>query len=288
MSTSATSQSHLDRKTLRRPDEFFASVRSFFDGLAKNSRAVIVIFGLVLLSTAAIAYFQARREAQAGVGRNELYLAKQAVDQELVAFAAADPQWKAQAAKTLAERKKALEKNAPKNPKDKKAAEESVQEEKPTADAVAFRKMDVDAVVPEGVKKLRAVIEKHSGTRSGFEARLALGDLYFNHGQADKAVPLYEEATKSSPGTMEKALAFYSLGYAQEGSGKFEQAQQSFDRALSMGETGLRGELLLSVARVQEARGQKDEAKKTYDRIVSELPNSDYSRSAETYRAELQ
>ena len=287
MSTSATSNIHLDRKSLRRPDGFFSMVSSFFDAASKNTRAMGILLGALLAIGIVAAFIQNRNAAQADLARSELYLARKSVEKELIAFASTDPEWKAQAAKSKEERKKAAEKNKAKDAKGAAKKDEALEEEKPTAEAVAFRKLDVDAKVPTGVKNLTTVTQKFSGTRAAFEARLALGDLYYQHGQSVKSLPFYEEASKSSPSTFDRALAYYSLGYAYESAAKLPEAQQAFDRALSMGETGLRGELLLSIARIQEARGQKDEAKKTYDRVISELPSSEYSRSAEMLRTEI-
>ncbi len=245
-----------------------------------------IMLGALIAIGVVAALVQSRSSAKADLARSELFLARKSVEKELITFAETDPEWKAQAAKTKEERKKALEKNKSKDAKAAAKKDEAAEDEKPTAEAVAYRKFDVDSKIPTGVKSLTAVAQKFSGTRSAFEARLALGDLYYQHGQAEKSVPFYEEASKSAPSTFDRALAYYSLGYAYENAAKLPEAQQAFDRALSMGETGLRGELLLSIARVQEARGQKDDAKKSYERIISELPNSEYSRSAEMLRTE--
>jgi tetratricopeptide (TPR) repeat protein len=151
-----------------------------------------------------------------------------------------------------------------------------------------YKKFDVDTTLAEPVKQLQLIVTDFSNTRAAFEARLTLGDLYYNHGQAEKSVKWYQEAADSAPGTFEKALAFYALGYSFENAAKPGEALKIYEKALNQGEVGLKGDLLLATARCYESMHDIAKARSTYDRIIAELPNTDYATSAQVFKAQIQ
>ena len=108
------------------------------------------------------------------------------------------------------------------------------------------------------------------------------------HGEFTKALPWYEKASDSAPDSFEKALAFSSLGYVHESLGKPTEALQSFQKALNLGEGSLKGDLLMGVARSYEAVHDSANARSTYDKILTELPNTEYAKSAELFKDQLQ
>src|SRR5262249_21213986 len=136
----------------------------------------------------------------------------------------------------------------------KKDAKKDVKKKaEPNLDAVEFKKLDVDAQLTDGASKLKHVASEYVGTRAGYEAAVQLGNLYFDHGDAAKAVEWYGKAVDTAPGQFEKALALSSLGYSQENAGKAADAAQTYERALNMGEGSIKGDVLLGMARSYEA-----------------------------------
>src|SRR5690606_18846574 len=109
----------------------------------------------------------------------------------------------------------------------------------------------------EGVKKLKNVAEEFSGTRAGFEAAVALGNLHLQHGQAEAAIEWFKKASGAAPSRFEEALALYSQGVALEDTGKTKEALAAYIDALNQGQEPLKGELLMAKARVHEALGEK-------------------------------
>ena len=251
-------------------DQFAASVRGFFDSAANNVRAVVVGLVVLLGIGVGMGYYLSGREQRSEAAAGALYLARQAIQTELKTIAQAE-------APKKAEPKKPVGKTLGKEPPAPEA----------NADLVAFKKLDVDGRLGTGVQKLKAVAQDFAGTRSGFEARLALGDLYYNHGEPAKAVSWYREASEAAPGNFDRSLALYSLGYALENSKQPEEAGKAYEKALGLGESALKGDLLLGLARTYELRKDQAQAKATYDRILSQLPNTEYAKSAETFKTQL-
>ncbi|MBL7715769.1 MAG: tetratricopeptide repeat protein [Bdellovibrionales bacterium] len=265
----STTSTHIDRKALKQQDEFFKSTKSIFDHLAENSKAVgIAGAGLLVLAGAWMAY-SAVQESKEGKARDALYVARQSIEKEL---------------QVIADREKPTQPPATKGKDGKEVKSEPV---KATLEDVAYKKLDVAATFPESQKKLTEVFEKHSGTRAAFEARLAMGDLFYDHGQAENAIAHYEAASKIAPKAFEKAMAFYALAYANENAGKYGDAAAAFDRALSLGETSLRAELLTGLGRVHGLNKNVAEANKALDKVISEFPTSDHAKAAELLKSQF-
>ncbi|MBC7386028.1 MAG: tetratricopeptide repeat protein [Cryobacterium sp.] len=157
--------------------------------------------------------------------------------------------------------------------------------------ALSLATFDVDAKLHGSVESLEKVAHDFPGTLPGFDAKMDLGGLYFDHsvGAAsfEKAAKWFDSAANSAPGKEQTTAALYSLGYAQEALGRCADAVKSFDRAYHSGSGLMAGELLRSKARCQETLGDKAAAKTTYEQMVKTLPNTDAARFAETKKASL-
>ncbi len=250
-----SSNSGLDRKSLKRPDSFLAALSRFFSGLVRNANlfAILIgaLFGVGLLTTLLIN----RMDSKSEKAQNGLYLAE----------------------KTLATEMKALTPSV---------GTDSPQGA-PKAPSVDFKRMDVDAQFPKSIQELKAVEESFSHTRAAFDARLKLADLYYNHGDYQKAHAWYEKAVDTAPGNFEKALALSSLGYVKENLGKPAEAIQTYQKAINLGEGSLKGDLLMGIARGYEAVHDTPKARSTYDQILIDLPNTEFSKSAEVLKNQL-
>lgn len=233
-------------------------------GIFQNTKVIYTIVGALLAIGIAAALISNQKAAKAEQGRNALYSANRAYEKQLETLKPATPVAPAPTGK------------------DKKAESDPFN----SPDAPRFEKLDVDAKLGDTVAKFKSVAKDFDGTRPAFEARLALGDLYMNHGEAAKSVSWYEEAAKAAPGGFEKMLSYYSLGQASESSGKSKEALEAYDKALNMGE-GFKGDILLGMARAHEALNDSAKAKSTYEQILSQLPNTEYARLAEFFIGKL-
>jgi tetratricopeptide (TPR) repeat protein len=259
-------------------DEFTVGVNSFFDILQKNIKAVIILAIVVVLGAAGAAIVMNHKAVETDQGRNALFSARKDLDQELKKLAEA----KAPAVKTAANLDNKAQKSA-KSPADKgetKAPEVS-------ADAVLFDRFDVDATLGNSVKEVEAVSVAFPHTRPAYEAMMVLGKLYLDHGQPEKALTWFQKATDNSS-SLDKALAWSSVGYAQENLSKYKEAIAAYDQALNQGEPVIKGDLMMGKARSYQAIPDLNQARATYDQIISQLPNTEYSKTAESLKARLQ
>ena len=261
-STFSHSGTTVDRKSLKRPDGFTSAITGLFNDLSKQTGLLLVFLGALLGLGVLAALYMNHLDSRSEAARNALFSGDKAMETEMKALA-------------TAESPKALKDSAD------KIAPEAL------AETVAYKKLDVDRQFPETVKKLQEVDATFGNTRSAYEARLKLGDLYYNHSEFSKAVPWYEKASDTAPNNFEKAVAFSSLGYTQENLGKPSEAIQAFQKALNLGEGSLKGDLLLGLARSYEAMHDSANARSTYDRILSELPNTDSAKSAEIFKSQI-
>jgi tetratricopeptide (TPR) repeat protein len=261
--TFSDSASNLDKKELKRPDAFQASGA----GVVKKARSQQSLWiGFAVAGLAVVGAWSAwssYRDSQAKKAGELLYSARLAEEKEIQAQLpkAATPE------------------------KGKKTEAETAS----TSAALESEKLDLASRFPETLKAYQAVISQYPSTQASVEARLSLGRRYLNHGQAAQAVPLFEEAAKKASGA-DRASAWNAAGYAYEASAQSPQAIQAFEKAANEAPKGIdtiRGDSLVSEARVLEASNDSARAKQVYERILKELPNSEFSKAAEIAKSRL-
>ncbi len=264
MGSTYSVNSSIDRKSLKKPDGFVTFITQFFQNLSGQTTSILIGVGVLFALALGVAFWMNHREAQSTASRSALFLAEKAYETELKAVA-----------QSIAPAKAPTDKN--KVPAQNEASLETV----------VFKPLEVDQKLSKSVASFKAVIEKYGKSRTGFEASLKLGKLYFNHGDYAQSLPWFQKAVDFSSG-FEKAIALSSLGYAYENQGKTTEAIQAFEKSLQMGEGSLKGDLLLAIARCHEAAHDTAKARSTYDQVLKDLPNTEYSRTAETAKDSLQ
>lgn len=197
-------------------------------------------------------------------------------------LAAQDALYRAQQA--YEEEAKKLAPPAPKPADDPTADKKSGPE---TQESGLFKKLDVAQNFPKTVQAYTQVIASYGGTSVGFQAKLALGNLYLDHGDSAQAGSYFSAAIDSAPSNLEKSSALANYAYSLENQGKHPDALQSIERALNLGESSFKGDLLMAQARNFEAIKEFAKAKASYDRVIAELPSSPLSQAAELQKAQL-
>lgn len=280
-------------KSLRGRDEFYKETYRFFDALGRHRTAVVVGAAVLVIGGVAGGIIANHREERAEAGRSALYLAQKSFEttlKDMAGYKAPPPEADGAkdkdadaAAKPEAEDPKA--KAAKEAAAKARQAEEQAVEKK--AEELTFSKMDVDAKFGDAIKKFQDVIAKFDGTRAAHEARMTLGTLYFNHGEPAKAAPLFEAAAKSAPNAFDKSMAYQSWGYALENDGKPADALSAYEKALNYSEGSIKGDCWLGIARCQVAMHDAAKARSTYDQIITQLPSTEASKTAEALKAKL-
>ncbi len=136
----------------------------------------------------------------------------------------------------------------------------------------------------ESVPGFEKVILDFSGTRAGFEAAMTVGGIYYKNDDYKKAIEFYLKANDSAPGDIEKTMALGVLGNAYESEKNFDLAVQTYEEAMRYSVSILKGNIMLGLARSFEGQGNKDQARKTYQAIKKELPNTTYADTADAYQ----
>lgn len=242
-------------------DSDLSTGSEFIDGLLEKPIVLVSILLVIIILAAVYVGVRNQKEAKSQSAGNALFHAQKSYETEMKAFAASV---------------------APVE-KDKKAAPA------PSPESALFKKTDVDAKFPETLKGYKAVIDQYPGTRAAFESLLAMGSLYSNHGEPAKAVNWLQKATETAPSASDRAEAYFGLGYALEGSGKYAEAIQAYQTAqgsVKGDEPVAAADLLLAIARNQELMGDKAKARETYDQIIKQAPNSDQAHTAESLKAQ--
>lgn len=146
--------------------------------------------------------------------------------------------------------------------------------------------VDVNLSFSKTISAWSALIAEYPKTLAAYEARLALADLYADHGAYEKAADWFTEAADAAGNTRNRARAFLGLGFAREQMGQVTEAAAAYERAIQQGESVLHGELLLSLGRVYE-KTDVEKARSTYERVRTDLAGTDEAKTAESALARL-
>ncbi len=236
--------------------------------LQSNTRQIAATAAVVVAVIGVASFVMSRNDSKSEAARSALFLAEKSLETETKALTPAPP---APAPVT----------------KDAKGKEAKAPPPAPVED-VTFKRLDVDAKFPDSIKKLNGVIADFAGTRSAFDARMQLGELYFNHGEATKALPVFQAAVENAPNALEKSLALSAVASTLENQSQFKEAREAYEKAINLGEASVKGDLLLGVARTSVSLKDTAKAKQTYDQILTQLPNTETSRNAEALKAQLE
>lgn len=133
---------------------------------------------------------------------------------------------------------------------------------------------------------LEGVLQRYPSHPMAAQGAYELANTRFAARQFAQARAAYEVAAAKSggDGTVQR-LALAGIGYAWEAERDFGQAAQSFQRAVAPLAKGqfLYEELLVDLARVQELAGRRDDAVKTYRKVLEDPK----SRRSDDVRARL-
>lgn len=231
---------------------------------ASKQRKLVIVTGVILLAAAlAASLYLSKRNAFRGQASEALFRARAKLDVEMKAVSAS---------------------LAPATPAKKGVPAEP-------AASIEFAKFDVDAKLKDGVTALAKVAEEYAGTLSGFDAKMELGGLYFDHAENpasyERARSWFDSAATSAPSNDQSIAALYNLGFAQEALGQCADSVKTYDRALNSGSSAFLGEILRAKARCQETLGDKPGAKATYESLIKQKPGTEYAKFAEAKKASL-
>jgi len=126
----------------------------------------------------------------------------------------------------------------------------------------------------------KELARQYPDTPSGLDALRISGDDAYWRGNWKDAVDDYEAYLKKRPKGLLADAVRRSLAYAQESLGQYAAAAANFDLLVGELDRETSGEMLYAAARCFRESGHADEAKKRYQRIIDEFPDSSYQLQA--------
>ncbi len=287
MNTETQKSTHTNfHKEVKKPDGFQVTMEAVTKNQAKANRMIWMILGAIALIGGIVALVQSQSHKKELLAASDLFQAEKALNAELkdlaVKLVPAGVAVDEENADDQEDSAKTAKKDAKKGAK--------VPPPKPKApagvEAIAFKKFDVDTELKKSIEGLKKVAETHRSTRAGFQASLAVGDIYLEHASAETAAVWYAKAAETAPSNLDKALALSNLGYAYDNAGKNKEAIDAFEKSVSLNQETVKGDSLLELIRLYKSTEQLDKRKTTIDRVAVELPNTEYAREAEGLRNE--
>jgi TolA-binding protein len=125
-----------------------------------------------------------------------------------------------------------------------------------------------------------ALLAACPGTKAAPKARYYRGLALAALGRGDEAVAAFEDFLKRHPSDFVAPMARLQLAHLREARGETAEALAHYEALAGQAGAFPPEEGILGTARCQEALGRKDEALKTYRRVVSEFPDSEYASEA--------
>ena len=130
-----------------------------------------------------------------------------------------------------------------------------------------------DEQLPKAVEEMDKAIQDYKATHAGIMGRLALGNLFLEKGEWQKAEQHYLELTEESDLAAELVpLAWFGLGKSREGLKKYAEAAEAYDTASRQSGAAFKCLFTFERARVLALDGKKDQAAELYRLVVKDYP----------------
>jgi predicted negative regulator of RcsB-dependent stress response len=124
------------------------------------------------------------------------------------------------------------------------------------------------------------VAKQFAGTASGTDALRIAGDDAYWRGNWKDAIADYEQYLKKNGSGLVADAVRRSLAYSLESNGQYAEASAMYDKLIGVFDRESSGELLFASARCLIAANKPEDAKKRYQRIIDEFPDSSYQLQA--------
>ena len=147
-----------------------------------------------------------------------------------------------------------------------------------TKDETSF---DKDAFLTK-VKELAS-----SSGFSGAKAAQFVGDLYYEDSNYENAIEYYQIAAKKSHNSYLEPILLFTLGSCYEQIGDQDKAIDSYLSASKIDNFPYKSHAIFSVGRIEETRGNIEQAKTYYNELIENNPYSDWSNLAKSSLVEL-
>lgn len=128
----------------------------------------------------------------------------------------------------------------------------------------------------------KKVIAEHSGQVAAGNAQLKLAEILRNENKLDEANATLKTFIEKQPQHPMIAGAWLALAQNAESAGKTDEALTGYQKVLTTFPTSYAAPLsLLGQGRMEKAKGLKDNAKRTFEKVISDYHQSSFEREAQ-------
>lgn len=133
---------------------------------------------------------------------------------------------------------------------------------------------------------LLQIVNEYGTTESGETAKLYLGNSYFNLKDYDNALKQFQDYGGSND--IIKASCLSGIGAVYEAKGDLKKAGEFYEKAANVNkEVVINQENLFYAIRVYSTAGDKENAKRVFDKFKDLYPKSKYLNEAKRFEAEF-
>ncbi|MBO6576766.1 MAG: tetratricopeptide repeat protein [Rhodothermales bacterium] len=130
------------------------------------------------------------------------------------------------------------------------------------------------------------VVDEYGGTDAGNLARFYAADSYFRLGNYEEALPLFREFDRD--GNLLGASATAAEAAILESQGEYDRAASLYNRAATMYPSDATSPgYFMSAGRAFEAAGETSDARRAYERVRDDYPESQEARDIDFYLARV-
>lgn len=145
----------------------------------------------------------------------------------------------------------------------------------------AKRSKAPEARFAEAKPKFEEIIKKYGSTAAGKAALLKYADLCYQTGDYDTAIEMYQRALEAYDDEGEiKSFILNGLAYSYESKEAYDRAAEYFNRIVTDKSAVMKDQALFNLGRIYGKMGKPEKQREAYKRIVSDYPDSMYSRLA--------
>ncbi len=131
------------------------------------------------------------------------------------------------------------------------------------------------------VKKQNTFVKKVTSTLGGMTSTYKMANSEFEKGRYKKAKDLYQEALTEKVNAAQKNLIWFNLGYIDYNQKNYDNALIYFSKIYTkFPKSSYAPRSLLYIARSFHKKGQKPEAKQTYEELIAKYPKSKHVKYA--------
>lgn len=121
------------------------------------------------------------------------------------------------------------------------------------------------------------ILKKYSSKEGGKLTRVSYADICYQADEYDKAISLYRQSLKDIGDHQPvKYLVLSGLGYSYAAKQEYQEAATYFQKIASDPESIMKDEALFNLGRIYHTLGNPEKSKESYQKIVSDHPDSIY------------